>query len=142
VLCQADCTYRNPLLDIDEGLLVEEQILESRKWTLCIDGSASLEHIAIALEVVARRTWSQFEPRDILHLVNFGSATTRLGCIALLTGHLAHLVSLGTLPPGTSLRSKEAFLTVVLLTNRSSASTSPAHLRAHIALGFVWLGRR
>ena len=46
----------HPLGNGEEGLLIEQQVLESGQRTFSIDFSALEEDVAVALEVVARRS--------------------------------------------------------------------------------------
>jgi len=50
---------RDPLCYREEGLLVEEKVLESHQWTLSVNLSTFVENVAISLEIVARGTRPQ-----------------------------------------------------------------------------------
>lgn len=68
-------THSRPFLDGHKSDLIEEQVFKHRKGTLSVDSSASLEHVTVALEVIARRSGSQFQATDVPHDWNFGCSS-------------------------------------------------------------------
>jgi len=49
--------YSDPVSDVVECFLVEEQVLEPCQRAILVHSTTLLEHVAVAFEVVARRTY-------------------------------------------------------------------------------------
>jgi len=112
----------NPLGHRLQGLPVEQQILQPHQRSICIHGSTLEEHIAVALEVVARRTWLQTYATllDVIFIRKLAGAATSGGVIAILTGQVAQLALIHVWQRG---RGEETLGHVPQQTWRSTAFT-------------------
>jgi len=119
-----------------QSLPVEQQILQSHQRPICIHGSTLEEHIAVALEVVARRTWLQTYATllDVIFIRKLAGAATSGGVIAILTGQVAQLALIHMWQRG---RGEETLGHVPQQTWRSTAFTPNAQCSSIVAHGLV-----
>lgn len=139
---------RDPVGHREQRLFVEQQVLQSHQRTLRIHRATPQEHVAVALEVIARRSWPQTYSalRQVVQVIELARTATGIRVVVLLTRQVAQLALVNV---RDDVRREEALGHIPEQTNRSRALAGDAQLRAIVALGLVvarlrlWtLGRR